>query len=58
MICQDCGGKRLVPDWSRIGPNMPRSAWPTIVCESCLGGEQHCCEGEQCQPDNVDKSNA
>jgi hypothetical protein len=40
MICQTCRGDCFV--------RMPISngGWARQPCPDCLGGEQHCCEGE------------
>ena len=51
MICQTCRGKRSVPDYSTLDAKVWLPAEiPQIPCPDCLGGEQYCCEGDQCQP--------
>lgn len=46
--CQTCRGLRFVD--SRGRP--PRADSVGLVpCPECLGGEQHCCDGEQAQPE-------
>ncbi len=51
MICQTCNGKREVPNYDMPWKMAMHSKPVMKPCQDCLGGEQHCCEGEQCQPD-------